>query len=201
VNVLLSRLPIPPALNNQYVNNPKTGGRFPSRELKDFKKAVEVWRLENLKLVASAKAALIARVPTQQKPIRIDRYFAFRGGRLIALNGLPKRMDVSNRVKGIDDAIADVLGIDDCWFFGGSEEKVMVDSEAEEGVTLVLTLMGRPYRMSELMAFDGGVPHIVNAQRLAEGARFRHCCAVADILVPAEYWDEPFAATGPAGSA
>lgn len=135
---VLSGLPMPPSSNNAYATNRKTGCRFPSQELKAFKKAIEDWRAARPILLRDARAALVSMRPTDQKVLRVDRFFGFPHQRVFTLAGLPKRMDVSNRIKAIDDVVADMLGIDDSWFFGGTEIKCISD---EPSVTLVLRLV------------------------------------------------------------
>lgn len=139
MKIVLDRLPLPPSENNCYPTNRKTGRRFPSRELGEFQEAMKAWRVQNIRIVNQARSLLVATNPTQQKPIRVDRYFAFNHKRLWALSGAAKKLDASNRVKPMDDALCEhVLGMDDCWIWSGKSEKL--SSHDEECCILVLSL-------------------------------------------------------------
>lgn len=132
---LLSGLPMPPSSNNCYVTIKKTGGRFPSKELKAFKADMEAWRLTNLMLVDEIRRALVAPRISDQQPLIVRRYFCFPREKVMTLAGLPQKLDASNRTKSLDDAVFEILRLDDRWIFEGSDHKVIGPRE-EVHVTL-----------------------------------------------------------------
>jgi hypothetical protein len=168
VSVIWAHLPMPPQSNNCYVTS-RSGHRFPSRELKEFKVAMENWRLEHLPLVTRTKAALIADLPEFQRFLRVDRYFVFPRGDIFAKNGRPKRMDASNRIKCLDDCVSEILGLDDQWFWSGSAEKV--EGHARESVIVVSTI-NQPRSLAAIERLDGEFkyPAMVRATLAAEDA-------------------------------
>lgn len=139
MQILLTGLPMPPSSNNIYVTS-RSGHRFPSLELKAFKKAMADWRLENLALVTTARRELVARFKSEQRFVRIDRYFVFPRDRVLNLDGTATRQDASNRIKGLDDSLAnEVLGLDDCWFVSGWCEKVIAKPGSSPSVIVCLS--------------------------------------------------------------
>jgi hypothetical protein len=121
-SVIFDRLPMSPQSNNLYSGK---AIRFPSKELKQYKKAMDDWRKEHLGLVCAARAALVAPLPEFQSLLRVDRYFALPAARIFTKDGTAQKLDASNRVKAFDDALADILQLDDRWFFSGTAEKVL----------------------------------------------------------------------------
>ncbi len=134
---VISGLPMPPTSNNSYCTNRRTGQRFPSKDLKEFKQAMKDWCAENRKTVLDVRAIMVAPFLFEQAYLRVDRYFGFPPGRIFSKANLPKRMDVSNRIKAMDDALSEeILGLDDSWFFSGSEHKAI---SQEAGVILIIS--------------------------------------------------------------
>jgi hypothetical protein len=130
--------PIPPSENNCYPTmvNRKTmrAFRFPSGELKAFKKAVDTWARDRQDLIKRARLALL---PSQQSQVRVDIYIAWSSQRLYTKDGRRKSLDASNRIKPIHDALSELLGIDDRFFYTGQSEPVLAD----EGIECVMVKM------------------------------------------------------------
>lgn len=171
--IVLGGLPLPPSSNNCYATKiqGRKAIRFPTQELKEYQRAVQDWRKENLKLAQLARSLLVARLPEAQAPLRVDRYFCFRRDRLWTLAGQPHKMDASNRVKVLDDCLAEhVLGIDDRWFWSGLAEKVACAPGQAEQVVVVITAL-EPATFDDLMhvpSWDD--PAIVRRARANLGA-------------------------------
>jgi hypothetical protein len=55
----------------------------------------------------------------------------FEPGRLFTKDGRRKKLDASNRIKPIHDALAEILGIDDRFFYTGQSEAVLADGGGE----------------------------------------------------------------------
>lgn len=139
MKIILDHLPLPPSENNCYPTNRKTGRRFPSKELKDFQTAMKEWRVKHIRIANRARDLLVAGLGTPQRPIRIDRYFAFRHSRIFTLSGGAKKLDASNRVKPLDDALCEhVLGMDDCWIWAGTATKITCVDPADECSIVVM---------------------------------------------------------------
>lgn len=127
--ICLSNMPMPPSGNNQYINRVSMKGgkprswRAPSKELEDFQDQFKAWREENKVLVAKARAFCLNEILMKGLMVRADFYFCFPREKLWTKDDRPKILDTQNRVKGIQDELADALGIDDCHFWAGYSEK------------------------------------------------------------------------------
>lgn len=78
--------------------------------------------------------------------IRVDRFFFFPPGKLIAkIKTKLVKNDVSNRIKNFDDSIMTMLNLDDSEIFRGTEEK-SENSNPEEFAILRIA----PYRHGSL---------------------------------------------------
>lgn len=161
-SVIFSNLPMPPQANNCY---PGTFRRFSSPELKQYKRTMGEWRLEHLQMVNLAKRELRSRL---QKFIRVDRYFIFKPSRIFSLKHEPKKLDASNRVKCLDDALAEILQIDDKYFSSGIAEKVIgLESDADRVLVVLTTVDLR--REQDLVRFGRqGIPQAIGAAHRME---------------------------------
>lgn len=86
------------------------------------------WKIQD-ELQGMVRAARAAKV---RLAFQVDTYFAFEESRLWTVNGLPQRLDADNRLKPCRDALAELLGIDDKYFFSGFFEKVSTTSKDHE---------------------------------------------------------------------
>jgi hypothetical protein len=129
---LFTEFPIPPSENNCYPSfyNKRLGKmmRFPSRELKAFKTAAAIWAKGRAELISQARVELL---PAPRAQIRVDLMMGFEPGRLFTKDGRRKKLDASNRIKPIHDALAEILGIDDRFFYTGQSEAVLADGGGE----------------------------------------------------------------------
>lgn len=144
---ILSRMPMPPSSNNTYPTIMRKGRMFRVKSglLKTYEKEMQAWRLSHLAFVSSAYAHLKESLSINDSVIRVDRYFFFPKSKLIGQKGQVKKIDVTNRVKALDDSLADhVLGIDDKYFWAGECEKLISESD-ETYVTVVLTAQSKRF--------------------------------------------------------
>lgn len=119
-----AKLPMPPSSNHQYwhqVMKGKGGQQVarptPTGDLKKFNKAVEVeWKELNLVAVYKCRK-LLREWMLRGQFIRVEVYAFFNYFDLFTQQGVPKRMDASNRIKALHDSLATVLEIDDSWFW------------------------------------------------------------------------------------
>lgn len=120
----LTKLPMPPSSNNQYfprILPGRAGGQMarlvPTGDLTKYQKSVtERWKNENLTAVYKCRATLREWMLHQQM-IEITIFACFGYFDLFTQEGIPKRMDASNRVKALNDCLSEILEIDDCWFW------------------------------------------------------------------------------------
>ena len=126
--MIFKKVPLPPSSNNQYISILRHGKiiRASSKELTTFKKNMEWYWIEHNNQLK------IAREIFSGLPLSIHVDFFFEKSRLISKKGHLKRLDVSNRLKAIHDALASALLIDDCFFVRISAEKYAVSNKQEE---------------------------------------------------------------------
>lgn len=129
----LNRLPMSPSHNHQYwhqVMPGKSGGHHarptPTGELKKFQKELgTTWKDQNLVAVYKARA-LCREWMLKGKFIGIYTMACFNYFDLFTSEGVPKRHDVSNRIKALHDTLAEVLEVDDSWFWEPCCRKVEI---------------------------------------------------------------------------
>lgn len=102
--MILHGLPMPPSVNGIYVNNPKTRGRFKSAAGKAFDSEIEGYRLVHSHTLRQFRRGTLYRV-------RLTFFLPLE--KLMTKDGAVKKLDVSNRIKPIEDAICKLLDIDD----------------------------------------------------------------------------------------
>lgn len=64
--------------------------------------------------------------------LRLDSFFVFENSRVWTKAGHPQQMDADNRRKPLQDAVTNLIGIDDKWVFSGNIEKATCDSKEYE---------------------------------------------------------------------
>lgn len=129
-----AELPIPPSSNSIYRRRGHNPGMYLSQEAKKYRvecskilmsgHLTEIQRLDNdkvyrLELIFYLKAVLNAGWPQKAK----SRY---------------KRIDLSNRIKLLEDVVKDATGIDDCQHFELLVSKRQADSPEEQRVEVRL---------------------------------------------------------------
>jgi Holliday junction resolvase RusA-like endonuclease len=135
--VLFSRLPLSLSVNEAYCNNFRSGkGRFKSPQYKVYENAMRVWCLKNHQVIKQAKDYLKG-----QDFLSVKAIFYFPYERVLTKQHKPKRQDVTNRVKTLEDVLCKILEIDDCQFWKWSLEKRV---GAEPQVELSIEIMEIP---------------------------------------------------------
>jgi len=118
---------LPPSVNQCYATNFTTGRRFPTKALGDFKKAFkQVIRPSNSEINA-----------LQGKRLCLIIELWMHHERLYCKDGSIKKLDASNRCKPLEDAIADLIGIDDRFFFRVTVEKKETQLEEKCDITIM----------------------------------------------------------------
>ena len=146
----LVNLPMPPSSNHQYqarslpgrhaksYAGPKKEGYSmamisPTTALKNFEKDLkERWKKEESNLIALYKCrALLRNWMLHGKYIGVDTWAFFPYLRLFTQEGLPRKMDGTNRIKALHDCLSEMLEIDDSWFWDAGVRK-RVDQKDRE---------------------------------------------------------------------
>lgn len=83
--------------------------------------------------------------------LRVDCWFVFHVERVFTEAGLPHRIDSDNRLKPCRDALAEILGIDDKYFFAGHCEKVTTRSKELE-CSIIRVVQMTPRTLEEIKA-------------------------------------------------
>jgi len=116
----LTNIPMPPSTNHLYASI-KTRGRIirvKSQEYKSWEKEFFAWSVVYRAQIKAVKEWALEQT-SRNCTIRLDRYFWFCRSDIVCKDGTPKKLDVTNRIKAIDDAIAKLIGIDDSWYWSG----------------------------------------------------------------------------------
>lgn len=132
--VKLSKFPMPPSVNEMYANNWKAGrGRFKTKEYIAFDNICHLWVLKNQKTISDGKLLL------KQAPfLEIDCVFYFPESRILTKKGMPKRLDVDNRVKALLDKVSKIFELDDSSFFRHTYHKlVAVDNYCDLTISIL----------------------------------------------------------------
>lgn len=147
--ILINNLPIPPSANTMYEtnvhryykHNGKIGiktSRRKSGELESFQlkcKQFENVNFEKLKPIKLKVKEYIA----QGFVLQLDTWFILEYSRIFSKDGYPKTIDADNRRKPMQDAISNMLGIDDKWIFCGIIEKATCSNKDSEQCIIKIT--------------------------------------------------------------
>lgn len=130
---ILTGIPMPPSINAAYMNRKGAGpGRIKTGAYRAFENQMAYWAAAHFHQVGEAMRL----VETPNTWIRLDVYFCFPHKSLITIKGLPKRHDVDNRLKVLNDAVAKVLRFDDSRISHQSIEKIAIQGLSEPTVTV-----------------------------------------------------------------
>lgn len=124
-SIKLAGLPMPPSVNNMYKILWAQKRHAATNELKAFKK--------NCKKYAAHHADKIPEIATYAQMqiqdgfwiVKFSRIFYFDKTQILTKKGLPKKIDVANYTKALDDAVCDMLGFDDKYIFVSASRKVI----------------------------------------------------------------------------
>lgn len=134
--VVFSNCPMPPSSNHQYASKVIKGRvlHFKTKEVRDWKSEFDTWCLQNM---AGIK---FAREFVKDKTLGVGCLFFFEQARLYTKTGKLKKLDVSNRIKALHDALAEALHIDDSVFMKIWAEKAMIMS-GRDSVTIRIQVL------------------------------------------------------------
>lgn len=114
----MQNLPMPPSLNNSYMNV-RGVGRVATKELINFRTALRVWEFDKKDVNAYLASKLRDRV------IRVDLKFYFAKKSVITKLNSVKKNDVSNRIKAIEDGLCSIFDTDDKYVFTIAAHKML----------------------------------------------------------------------------
>jgi len=134
--IVLGNIPIPPSSNQQYatVKSRHTGKLIRTKAdcLVTYQKEMYDWGMENLRAIHMVRKTFTG------KELCVHSIFFLHQSRIYTKEGMPKKFDVSNRIKALHDEIAKLTGIDDCWFFYTSEVKMPIKEDKQECVIMMV---------------------------------------------------------------
>ena len=88
------------------------------------------WKNQTDNLVALYKCrSLIRSWMLRGTYVRVDTFAFFPYFELFTKEGLPRKMDGTNRLKALHDCLAEMLEVDDSWFWESSVRKGVTDRE------------------------------------------------------------------------
>ncbi len=168
--IWLDNLPIPPSANTMYdttvrkvKKRNKAGkiyqgvitGKKCSLELEHFKLRCRSFKNVNHVLISQMRLQCLEWIK-QGYILRVDTWFGFEHSRIWTKDGQPQRIDSDNRRKPMQDGLAEILDIDDKWFFSGNIEKVTSDSkELECGIIRIMPIKARTLKQIRLLRNTG----------------------------------------------
>lgn len=129
---ILKRIPIPPTSNNLYAS--VRGRLIKSIEGRKYESALKLYSIRNFKILDKIKSNL-----KPSDSLRVDCFFIFHKNRIISKKGEYKKLDVTNRIKALHDAISDMVGIDDKQFISVGCEKIICENQEDEQVIVLLS--------------------------------------------------------------
>lgn len=139
--------PLPPSANHLYKTIMIKGRirRCKAKEYAEFEKKALDWKNVNHIDVGLFQANLefidVFRGEHLERNghgtvIHIECEFRFERSRLFNKLGNPKKLDSANYLKALHDAVSEIIGIDDKYFWSGTFSKKAVASVDEEGVRI-----------------------------------------------------------------
>lgn len=147
--MVLKNIPMPPTSNHAF----KRGMGFkdyPSEHMLKFQKNFDIWKLRNeysLGIVRNHISHELAKTPNIDLEkliiygkLHIERKFFFSRETLFFKNGNKKKMDLTNRIKYLDDYVCRALQIDDNLIMSGSEETFL---DNQDYVNVMITVKYR----------------------------------------------------------
>lgn len=121
----LDDIPFPPSVNSIYAGKTR---RYKSPDYEKWERQFDEWALSNWGQIAKVRNFCNAATENNLDflTLRIDMFV--HRSRIFSKNGTVKKIDCSNRVKPLLDALANVLYIDDNRYFLAGVEFCIYDS-------------------------------------------------------------------------
>ena len=124
----LKNIPMCPSVNKIYATDFRTKRRFKSKDAIKFESDFSKWILTHEYQLGVIKTHLNTKEKHEIKiELEIEYYFPY--SKIFCKNGKPKRLDHFNRSKMLIDQLSKAIGIDDCYIFKTTEEKLVDEKE------------------------------------------------------------------------
>ena len=114
-SVVFKNYPMSPSSNSLYASF--RGRLIKSNEGRLYVKRVQAWAAPHQKTVLKLREIL------KDKTLRVDYSFFFPRSKLITKKNTIKKTDFTNYIKAAQDALSDLIGVDDSHFISGYFEK------------------------------------------------------------------------------
>ena len=137
IRFIFDQIPMPPRENALYATDFRTGRRFASKELVEYKERIQHWGLKRFEKLAKLRESLRWEMADHRKMIVIDAYLFFQYQELftkpVKKSERPRRkkMDVSGKGKALYDALSVILDVDDSRFRPGKMEPFLRRGEGQ----------------------------------------------------------------------
>lgn len=125
--LLIKGFPLPPSENILYRNVPRVG-RVATKELKQYREECKIWEYQN-KAAAETFKNMCFKHWSNTSMFQFDYFFIMKKERIFTKDGRPKRLDVANRIKAMQDSLCNILGLDDKHIFSSYIEKLVGEKE------------------------------------------------------------------------
>jgi Holliday junction resolvase RusA-like endonuclease len=120
-------MPVPPSVNNCYMPLPN-GGRCRNKLYKDFAKKFDDWAVINYQSVNRVKKMI-----KPWRKVGLVLTFSLPESKIYTKTGTIKKYDISNRIKVIEDAISNLICLDDSNFWEIKAIKTVGETEGVSG--------------------------------------------------------------------
>lgn len=139
----IKEFPMPPSVNALYANG-RHGGRFKTQKYREFEIQAHNWMIKNGHLLSYMREYVKKATESPYEVLQTDIMFFFPATEIWTKAGKPKRNDCRNRLKALDDAIAKILDIDDCYFVAGFIDRTAMPNDLPASVDIEISRIDRP---------------------------------------------------------
>lgn len=132
-----------PISANKRLAPTKGGGRLRKTEgVRAYDRAIEIWAMNQRWLINDWRKQAKKWIDVGYV-IKVDYIFYFLREKVVTKDGFIQRIDKTNRLKDAEDAVSDIIGVDDMYFFDSTVKKRISKTSYEE-FTAVLTCIPLP---------------------------------------------------------
>jgi len=150
--MIIKDFPMPISVNRAY-RSVRTGEHSKMVKTDKYKEYIDLvngYQLVNFQLLKGFSEMAKVWVDAGNT-LSFERIFLFHKKKICRKDGRSKKLDVSNRIKCVDDCICDLLGIDDKYIEYGTELKMITSDENQERVYIGI----KPYEEMDLRSTLG----------------------------------------------
>lgn len=139
-SVYMEGLPISPSTNGLHKTVFQRGRTFraKSQEYVDYTNVMKQHYLMNASIYIAALHLVSQWKKDGYTRFQLNATFYFEESRILCKDGSPKRLDLSNRIKSLEDVLFKLLNLDDKHIFKLFLEKEVVRKGKQESVTIEL---------------------------------------------------------------